>query len=93
MSSRTTRFAVKSVATDVLLTLLWRFGWRHSSLVSLVNGGVLLVLTVLAVACFVWWDRHPEAERRMQDKNNARLERHAREVEAAEAAHRASGRR
>jgi hypothetical protein len=95
-SSRPGAIAVRGFAFDVVLVLIWRFGWKHSWATSLTYGGVLLTLTCAVTAYAWWWQRHPEIEQRMlakkQAKRGATAEQRARDAAAAEAATRAAGR-
>lgn len=89
-SSRPVAVAIRGIAFDVLLVLIWRFGWKHSWATSLVYGGVLLSLTCAATAYAWWWQRRPEAEQ--QAVLGAIAEQRAKDAAVVEAATRAAGR-
>ncbi len=93
LSSRLTRLTVRSLATDIAMVALWRFGFRHSWHVSLIVGAVMLTASALLVLHSWWWHKDPDRVRSSETWEARRAEKVARQAAAAEAAHRASGRR
>jgi hypothetical protein len=90
ISRRTARIALRAVALDAFLVLLRRYGFRQPWHGALVLGAVLAGVSAVTVAYSVWWDRHPEFERRQLAKTEAkrarRAERTLREAQADRAA-------
>lgn len=97
MSGRSTprslgAIALRGLALDASLVLVWRFGWKHSWATCLIFGGVLVTLTCAMTVYTWWWRRHPEVEQRMLAKQGDVAEKRAQDAAALEAATRAAGR-
>lgn len=87
------RMALRGLAFDVAMVLLWRYAWHRPWNQSLGVGAVLAVFSV-ACAWVLWrWERLPEHKRRaVEEAQGRQVEELARRQAAEEARRRAGGR-